>query len=356
MSNRIEHIDIAKGISIALVAMFHSKLNLFIPEIIEPMSLFRMPLFFFLSGVFFSYSLKPKLFFLKKAEALLKPYFFVLLTLLLLSYFSGKDADLLWQLKGIIYGNGDTIRWVPLWFLTHLFALYVFSYYLFYYLKFGQLSRDIQATLLFCFMIIGSLYIDFFWYKPIIIYKFSTEIPGLPFSLDIIFISSTYFILGHLLRDKIIRFTPNVLSLILFMSVFILVSIFTDAHTDLNKRIYSAPLSATIGAIAGIYIIVTCSWFISKSRWIALIPMWLGRGSLFILIFHGIVISETYRLLSEGIKNENSLLVIAVVSYVLSISIPLVIKIFVEKSNLLSLAFFPFKSNKLLQRTLYAPR
>jgi len=50
---RVEHIDIARGISITLVAMFHSHLKFSIPEVIEPMSLFRMPLFLVLSGVFF---------------------------------------------------------------------------------------------------------------------------------------------------------------------------------------------------------------------------------------------------------------------------------------------------------------
>jgi len=51
MNNRVEHIDIAKGISIILVALFHSKLKLFAPDIINSMGLFRLPLFFFLSGV-----------------------------------------------------------------------------------------------------------------------------------------------------------------------------------------------------------------------------------------------------------------------------------------------------------------
>ena len=42
---RVEHVDIAKGISIAMVALFHSDLAFFIPAVVEPMSVFRMPLF-----------------------------------------------------------------------------------------------------------------------------------------------------------------------------------------------------------------------------------------------------------------------------------------------------------------------
>jgi len=63
MSGRVKHIDIAKGISIFLVALAHSthifaplvssKLIFYYQAVISPMSLFRLPLFFFLSGYFF---------------------------------------------------------------------------------------------------------------------------------------------------------------------------------------------------------------------------------------------------------------------------------------------------------------
>lgn len=71
-------IDIAKGISIALVALNHSA----IPEdqiaVTDNFNLFRLPLFFFLSGIFFSSYASTGKFLLKKSDALLKPYFIVL--------------------------------------------------------------------------------------------------------------------------------------------------------------------------------------------------------------------------------------------------------------------------------------
>ncbi len=78
MKDRYLHIDIAKGISICLVAMFHSQLGNYYPSIIDPMGLFRMPLFFLLSGIFFSWNPEPHYFFTKKFDSLLKPYFVVL--------------------------------------------------------------------------------------------------------------------------------------------------------------------------------------------------------------------------------------------------------------------------------------
>ena len=45
MADRVEHIDIAKGISIIFVALSPSKLNTFTPELMNSMGLFRLPFF-----------------------------------------------------------------------------------------------------------------------------------------------------------------------------------------------------------------------------------------------------------------------------------------------------------------------
>jgi uncharacterized membrane protein YcfT len=44
---RVKHTDIAKGVSIVLVAMNHSKISEFLPTLIEALGLLRMPLFSF---------------------------------------------------------------------------------------------------------------------------------------------------------------------------------------------------------------------------------------------------------------------------------------------------------------------
>ncbi len=352
MKQRVEYLDIAKGLSIVLVVLFHSKLKLVIPEIIRPMALFRVPLFFFLSGVFFSYTLKPKSFILKKSEALLKPYFSILIALSLFIFYS-EDGFLLNDLMGIFYGNGDTIRWVPMWFLTHLFALYIFSYILFYFCRFGDWNYKLKYALLCIFISVGLSFVDFFWYKSINLFGHHAELPGLPFSFDIILISSTYFIFGYLLKEKLIEFTPNVAVLILSLAIFFCVIAFTDAHIDLNNRIYNNPLYAALGSFAGIYFMISISWFISKFKWLGFIPLGLGEASLFILIFHPLFGNKVYAILSTMQEN---LLLVSISSFVLSVIIPILIKGVVDKSGILSLAFYPFKSNILLQRTLYARR
>jgi len=358
MKNRTIYIDVAKGISITLVAIFHSKLRYLFPEIIEPMALFRMPLFFFLSGIFFSYSMPPKEFFLKKSEALLKPYFSVLFLLFFFSVI-GQDEDLISQLKGIFYGNGDTIRWVSLWFLTHLFAVYCFSYFIFRFTKFNSLSYYNKFILLLFFVFIGVSLIGEYNYFEIV--NYSITIPRLPFSIDIILITSIYFISGFLLRDKVINFSPNTYLFTLSIIVLMCIISFSDAHIDFNKRIYKSPNLTTLGAVCGIYIILSISWFIAINKTLMRIPLALGRSSLYILIFHQWIeynaYSYAYSYTSKSTADNLTYLIsLAILTFILSISIPLLIKWIVSRNAILALFFLPFKSNKMLQRALCSRR
>ena len=61
MPQRIVHIDIAKGIGILLVVLAHNGLQAYAPFLHQFIYAFHMPLFFFLSGMFF----KPEVGFLE---------------------------------------------------------------------------------------------------------------------------------------------------------------------------------------------------------------------------------------------------------------------------------------------------
>ena len=73
---RLLYIDIAKGIGILLVALAHNDLAGYAPLLYHWIYSFHMPLFFFLSGLFF----KPEIGFIdllrRRFDSLLKPYFF----------------------------------------------------------------------------------------------------------------------------------------------------------------------------------------------------------------------------------------------------------------------------------------
>ena len=259
MSGRIRTIDIAKGLTIVGVAFQHSHLGNFSAGLNQALALFRMPLFFFLSGIFFNEAIALRDLMLSKTDSLLKPYFVTLGALLLIDIMLGREF--IPELKGILYGNGETIRWVtlwagPLWFLTHLWVLFIFSYLIFSITKLQSKPCYHKVLLVFLLLITGTATVDKFWHFPMNINGRIIVIPGLPFSFDLVFISAAYFISGRFLREHIKSFRPKPLFVFLTLSLFILIAIFTSAKIELDGRIYHEPLASTIAAYLGIYLIL----------------------------------------------------------------------------------------------------
>lgn len=352
MDTRVKHIDIARGISIVLVAMFHSALKFFIPEVIYSMGLFRMPLFFFLSGVFFSYTPGPKEFFSKKSEALLKPYFSVLFLLFTLDFFF-HDGNSGLYVAGILYGNGSTIRsmkWLQLWFLTHLFAVYCFCYLLFRCTRFSRMQQCRKWLFLILCLLLGAATIGMFWYQEVVFFNYVVTLPGLPFSIDLILITSAYFLSGHLLKEKVIQFSPKPAYFLLAIAVFIGITMYSGASTDLNNRVYASPLFATLGAVAGIYIVLCISSLFSRYAITKKVFLALGGASLYILIFHAWIGGTIYQYTTTNVTHDGLLLLLSITAFLLSISIPLLIQSMVRRNNFLALLFLPLKTNKLFQK------
>ena len=77
MTKRIEFADLAKGICIMLVVLLHVFGDMS-GVIIKIMNLFRMPLYFVLSGLFFKTYDGFITFLKKKTNKLLIPFFFIL--------------------------------------------------------------------------------------------------------------------------------------------------------------------------------------------------------------------------------------------------------------------------------------
>ena len=137
MKQRIEYIDLSKGLCITLVVFYHFFTILHdCPPFIRSLSVFRMPLYFFLSGLFFKEYEGFNGFLLRKVNKLLIPFaFFYLVT-------SFALPNLLY------YGFGFTVRnteslgisglWAfvtqedfsnnPIWFLWVLFIVNIYFY------------------------------------------------------------------------------------------------------------------------------------------------------------------------------------------------------------------------------------
>lgn len=344
MSKRIELIDIAKGVSIILVAFNHSKLKYMYPDFNNALGLFRMPLFFFLAGVFFSEYIKPKEFLFKKTDALLKPYFVTLFSLFLFSVVLG-DKNLWEQLIGIFYGNGDTIRWAYLWFLTHLWLVFFVTYVLFRYTGLRTRSNLIKMVVISAMLVVGPYFLGTFWHRSISISGREFTTPGLPFSFDMILITMAFFMSGIFLNEKAKKFTPRSEIFLITSIIFILIVTNTQASMDLNIRVYRQPLFTTIAAICGIYLIMSISYYLAKGRLSTKIFALFGSASLFVLIFHGYIGEHTYEVISRFSAVESQLL-LAILAFLASIIGPLFIRKAVMQSNFLTLFYFPLWHNK----------
>ncbi|MET0028275.1 MAG: acyltransferase family protein [Candidatus Thiodiazotropha sp.] len=341
MRNRIDLIDVAKGMSILLVAFHHSQLASQYSGLSSAMGLFRMPLFFFLSGVFFKALAPPGEFIAHKTQALLKPYFATLGLLLLTTILLGRDG-VLGEAFGILYGTGDTIRWTPMWFLTMLWVLFMGSYLLVRWLRLDAGSAMLQSLVLIVMLLVGVVWMDLFRGAEVRLFNQTYILPGLPFNLDLIFISMAYFMLGHFLSGRVKAFAPNPWLLTGMMVVFFSIVLFSDAAVDLNRRIYREPVLATLGALSGIYLVLTSAYLISQVSRIKTFFKAFGSASLFILIFHYVLMAK----LQSGFDHWVSadwILLTATISYAFSVSFPLLIKRVIERNRFLRPLYFPVK-------------
>jgi polysaccharide biosynthesis protein PslL len=306
MTNRNTTIDVAKGIGIILVVFGHNWIVLHDKgEIFRIIFSFHVPLFFFLSGIFLKESSELRPFLWSRAETLLKPYFVILTalgTLQLLLAIIKRTVDIRNSqfLLGIIYGSGKTISWAPLWFLPHLFIALTFS------LIIIKISRN-KSWLTFIsilFLIIGIHFITTFWHLNPASNSFIeiNHLPGLPWSIDLLPITSAFIIFGYLLRDWAQKIVFNKIGCLISIVIFGGLHYYFNETIDLNYRIYTSAVVSTIQAGIGIYLTINLASLIQKYSIFRKLLAYLGSGTLFILIFHDTIQINVFELLSKVIN------------------------------------------------------
>ena len=131
---RIEYVDIAKGLGILLVVWGHSSKILF-----NEIYAFHMPLFFFIAGFFFNSTIPFKTFINKKVQSLIIPYFifytFTLIFYTALLGITGRIDKLDLELILDYVPVDNEISNTPLWFFYALFWMSLLYYILRKYVK-----------------------------------------------------------------------------------------------------------------------------------------------------------------------------------------------------------------------------
>jgi len=200
-------------------------------------------------------------------------------------------------LIGMLYGTGNTIIWAPLWFLPHLFITSIFSLMI----SKTVVTKAWLALSAAALLLLGIYFIDAFWYPDIHnsdAVKVS-GLPGLPWSIDLIPVTSSLVIFGYLLGDRVKLVTFNVAYFVLSLLIFSCLHYFYNETIDLNLRIYGNAIISTAQAISGIYIAISSASFLQKYSLFRTSLGYIGSGSLFILIFHGFFQDSSFAALSR---------------------------------------------------------
>ncbi len=289
MSKRIEYIDIARGIGILLVVLGHNDFGYISPFGYKVIYSFHMPLFFFLSGYFLNVSIPFVEFFKKRFNTLLKPYLFTIFLIYATSV-SFEKMSFETAIRRIIkslYGAGQYIDWVQLWFLPNLFVVSLYAFV--FFVLFGKWNnRYIRWGALVATLGISSFFLKDFYPFTLSMFGKQYELFGLPFSLDLVLLSGFFFILGSEVRQVTSEKTfENIYLLIGSGVVSFLLVYFFEARNDFNTRTYESYVINTIEAIAGILFVLALSRQIElRTKGFASLFKYFGQISLFILLFH----------------------------------------------------------------------
>ncbi len=294
--SRIAYIDTAKGFGILLIVLGHNDLAAYHPTLHKFVYSFHIPLFFFLSGLFF----RPERTFWETAQrrfqTLLRPYLFAIFLIYLgeAAFSNMTFPVIVGRIVKSLYATGHYIDWVQLWFLPHLFAVALFAW-LVWRSVLGRIpTLAVRLAVLFVLLALGVMVMPFFW--PFWAPMLEIELYGLPFSLDLVLASGFFFLLGYevnrLSPERWLAWPavlPAALGLLLAMVLVL------PPALDFNTRTYPSLWINTAEALLGIAMILSLARAL-EAAWLeplARVFRYFGRISLVILVFH-VPIQESF--------------------------------------------------------------
>lgn len=338
-SGRLDHVDVAKGISILLVALGHSHLLDNEGAVNRLLGLVRLPLFFFVAGLFLRPERSWGEMLALRSESLLKPFLVTSAAVLVLRAVSGDGFPPV-DLLGIVYGTTVTIPWGTHWFLPHLWLAHLTGHGLLKLLKNCSLPWLVAVAVgLFA---LGAWTMAWWWLTPAPWSLWNGSLPGLPWSLDLLSFTVAWLVLGYALAPWVTRGAARPWLTALALVALAGVVLCTEARLAMNRRQVEFPVGVALGGLAGIVIVLECSRWICRSPALARLLIHCGAQSLFILLFHKFVEGKTWLVL-ERIGGPPALR--GVVAYAASIAAPLAIAVLVRRVRVLAWLYVPAKTD-----------
>lgn len=285
MAQRIQFIDLAKGLCITLVVLYHinKRFDLY-PDLFVLLSTFRMPLYFLLSGLFFKEYENFLGFLKRKTNKLLIPFlFFYLITSFLM-------PNLLYQLGWTVekteslgisglwaFLNQEQFSNGPIWFLWCLFVLNIIFYAIFLFSK--LFDRYFLGVLILVSCIGGGIGM-----------VLSVNHINLPAFMDTALTSIPFFCVGYILRKHTKILYPNAVDkyLMFFVIACFLITFLLGKGTCSYKGNHFgiSPLAVYICGLSGTLGIIFLAKYLKD---IPFFSYW-GRYSIMILLTHGLLL------------------------------------------------------------------
>lgn len=344
MSKRIEYLDAAKGIGILFVVLGHNHIKLDYPILYQVIYSFHMPFFFLLSGMFFN----PDYGFIELARrrfnSLLKP-FIVYMAIVYAGAIFFTKIDLLTisgHIVKALYAGPNTLEWVPLWFLPHLFLINLFAFILVKFV-YSRLPHLWMRILFLAAMLgAGVATIQLFWPVRFSVLNHTFAFYGLPWSADLLLITTAFFILGYEIRRTFLDgLTGPLSSRWVFMGALVLfagLNIVFQSTIDFYIRSYGSFVVNTLEAVSGsVLLLVVAKWLEAGPARIFGALKYLGAASVVLLVFHYVPQEFLYQKLIT--LNLNTFLA-AVLAFCAGVLFPLLLFAWVIRPNPLLSSWF----------------
>jgi fucose 4-O-acetylase-like acetyltransferase len=287
VSKRVQYVDIAKGIGIILVVMGHNDFALISPFAHKLIYSFHMPMFFFMSGMFFKPDVPFWTFLWNRFNRILKPFFSILLLIYFASLSFSKISIVIVsrRLLKAMYGSGSYIDWVQLWFLPHLFAVSLFAYFFFKAVKRIH-PVQLRWVILTIIYIVGVLSMKLFWPFELNILGTTLTLYGLPYGVDMVIVSGFFFIVGYEVnRNRRDAFFANPLTFLFSGMLLLFLVWYFPARIDFNLRQFDSLMINTAEALIGILFVIALSRQIERLGRLSSALGYVGQASLIVLIF-----------------------------------------------------------------------
>lgn len=291
---RIDFVDLTKGICIILVVMAHIGGAFTLFDSGSMIACFRMPLYFFISGLFFKSYEGFFGFFLRKVNKLLIPFGLFYVGAFLLKYIVWKVAPHVFQLPVswsellLVFQAHELIKYnPPIWFLIALFNCNLL-FYLVHRLRQKQLKAMFLATCL-----IGAA--GFYLGKQQFV---------LPLYIDVAMTALPFYVAGFWIRRYNFFLFPHRFDKLipLFILGALAVMYFTATTPGMRTNNYSSSniLQFYVAAFAGIFVIMLLCKKIKRIP----IVTYLGRYSVITLGVHAPILHFGGPFVSRYIHNE----------------------------------------------------